>query len=166
MSGKQIKHSAATNFDDENRPNKRVRKSDSINESDSDGSILLFSRSDSSENIKRIRREVPDSDAESNDEALNIGSQTALEIALPPVKTDKAAIKDYETARAAEAASEDGLEGRLSQRQWVSGKSSIYVDAFNLALETVLEEESHLFDPAELAVFDHWRALSYEGQYL
>ena len=46
------------------------------------------------------------------------------------------------------------------------GRSSIYVDAFNLALETVLEEESHLFNEPELAVFDNWKALDYEAQYL
>ena len=40
------------------------------------------------------------------------------------------------------------------------------MDAFNLALETVLEDESHLFNEAELAVFAFWRELSYEAQYL
>ena len=37
---------------------------------------------------------------------------------------------------------------------------------FNLALDTVLDEESHLFDEAEKAVFEQWRALNYEAQYL
>lgn len=40
------------------------------------------------------------------------------------------------------------------------------MDAFNLALDTVLEEESHLFDEAETKVFEDWKALSYEAQYL
>ncbi|KAK6501825.1 hypothetical protein TWF481_009648 [Arthrobotrys musiformis] len=45
-------------------------------------------------------------------------------------------------------------------------KSSIYVDAFNLALDTVLEEEGYLFDEAEHAVFERYRRLEYEAQYL
>jgi Fanconi-associated nuclease 1 len=40
------------------------------------------------------------------------------------------------------------------------------VDAFNLALETVLDEEAHLFDEAEMEVFRKWRELDYESQYL
>ncbi|TQS39008.1 hypothetical protein Golomagni_00473 [Golovinomyces magnicellulatus] len=45
-------------------------------------------------------------------------------------------------------------------------KSSIYVDAFNLALETVLEDERHLFDIKELQIFAYWKELNYEAQYL
>lgn len=115
------------------------------------------------------RRPIPDSDAESEDGDLQADEPpstqpTDLEQALPPIKTDKEAIEEYEALRAAESAS--GLQERLGSRQWVKGKSSIYVDAFNLALETVLEEESHLFDEAENKVFDDWRALTYEAQYL
>lgn len=49
---------------------------------------------------------------------------------------------------------------------WVKGQRSIYVDAFNLALDTVLENEAHLFDERERHVFDQWKALGYESQYL
>ncbi|KAE8149052.1 VRR-NUC domain-containing protein [Aspergillus avenaceus] len=45
-------------------------------------------------------------------------------------------------------------------------KSSIYVDAFELALDTVLGEEAHLFSHAEMEVFARWRALSYQARYL
>ena len=67
--------------------------------------------------------------------------------------------------RAAEDVPED-LKSRLNQRSWAKGKSSIYVDAFNLALETVLEDEGHLFDEKEMEVFTQWRGLEYEAQYL
>ncbi|KAF3162650.1 hypothetical protein TWF225_006735 [Orbilia oligospora] len=45
-------------------------------------------------------------------------------------------------------------------------RSSIYVDAFNLALDTVLEEEAYLFDEQEHEVFGKYRGLDYEAQYL
>ncbi|KAI4144625.1 MAG: hypothetical protein LQ340_006579, partial [Diploschistes diacapsis] len=106
-----------------------------------------------------MAREVKDSQEEGDSEqdALPPGSQTDLESALPPVNTDKQAIEEYETM---------GPQNRLKFRKWTKGKTSIYVDAFNLALDTVLEEEGDLFDEAELAVFDNWRNSSYEAQYL
>lgn len=91
---------------------------------------------------------------------------TDLESALPPIKTDKDTIEDYEASRAAQQGVDLTLEERLEKRKWVRGKSSIYVDAFNLALETVLQDEVHLFDEAELALFKCWRGLPYEAQYL
>ena len=115
-----------------------------------------------------VRYSVPDSDAE-GDEAEDIEElqtetqQTDLEQALAPIKTDKEAIEEYEAMRAAQ---NEQRERRLDSGEWVKGKSSIYVDAFNLALDTVLEEESHLFDAAELKVFEDWRKLDYEYQYL
>jgi len=115
-------------------------------------------------------REIPDSDAEADNGALDAPleepTRTDLEQALPPIKTDKEAIKQYEELRASEGAELAELNERLGKSKWTRGKSSIYVDAFNLALETVLEEESHLFDAAETKVFTEWRALSYEAQYL
>ncbi|EPS42936.1 hypothetical protein H072_3056 [Dactylellina haptotyla CBS 200.50] len=45
-------------------------------------------------------------------------------------------------------------------------RSSIYVDAFNLALDTVLADESYLFDEAEHEIFKRYRELDYEAQYL
>lgn len=44
--------------------------------------------------------------------------------------------------------------------------SSIYVDAFNLALNTVLQDELHLFSYAEQEVFAKYRSLEYEPQFL
>lgn len=174
MLGHRVRHPPSTNYDDdvETPTAKRLKRLDST-----DSSLSRREDSDLEDEgratpIQRTRvrpsREIPDSEAESDDDddLLRDGNRkTELESALPPVETDKEAIAEYEATRAAEAQSLD-LHGRLGQRKWVSGKSSIYVDAFNLALETVLEDESHLFDEAEMAVFAQWREMSYEGQYL
>lgn len=121
------------------------------------------------------RRIIPDSDADSGDEEVDGGDdepsstqRTDIEQSLPQIKTDRHAIEEYETLRAAEGTNglSTELKERLGQREWVKGKSSIYVDAFNLALETVLEDESHLFDEKEMKVFAEWRGLGYEAQYL
>ncbi|KAL2375324.1 coiled-coil domain-containing protein MTMR15 [Blastomyces gilchristii SLH14081] len=95
-------------------------------------------------------------------------TQTDLETALLPIKTDNEAIANYEISKAQEIKIEKGAKSlqRYEERHWVKGKSSIYVDAFNLALENVLEDEAHLFDETEMAVFNHWRGLPYESQYL
>lgn len=164
MLGMKIKHPKSTNYDDDldKPPVKRIKLSPA--EEDENGWIIPPE--------KRPRyqdREIPDSDADSDAEDLKVATsarKTDLETALPQIKTDKEAIAEYEATRAAQEAQEGGLEGRLSQRKWIRGKSSIYVDAFNLALETVLEDESHLFNEAEMSLFTHWRELSYEAQYL
>ncbi|KAF3769346.1 hypothetical protein M406DRAFT_249654 [Cryphonectria parasitica EP155] len=94
---------------------------------------------------------------------------TALESALPPVTTDEGAIEEYEAMRASQVSTEEKDGQALSdtdRRTWVRGKNSIYVDAFNLALDTVLEEESHLYDKKEMVVFQQWRDLDYQAQYL
>ncbi|KAF7587563.1 hypothetical protein BBP40_007052 [Aspergillus hancockii] len=89
-------------------------------------------------------------------------SQTELESSLPAIDTDSHAIEEYEASQE----EEPGLRERLQDSKWRKGKSSIYVDAFNLALETVLDEEAHLFSEAEMEVFKQWRELFYESQYL
>ncbi|KAK3991222.1 VRR-NUC domain-containing protein [Cladorrhinum sp. PSN332] len=117
----------------------------------------------------------PDDDDNSDDEDLSAvrkpaadHQQTAFEISLPAVVTDKAAIQQYEAMRASQSSQDatDSASTRLENRQWVRGRNSIYVDAFNLALDTVLENESRLFDTKEKHVFDEWKNLSYEAQYL
>ncbi|KAK4499437.1 hypothetical protein PRZ48_009951 [Zasmidium cellare] len=159
MLGKKVPHPKSTNFDDDEDefktpPAKRLKR----------GITDFVQRSAS----KVEKDEIPDSDEDSENEVLQPETrvrQTDLETALPPIETDKEAIEAYEASRAAEQA-ELSLQERLDGNKWVRGKSSIYVDAFNLALETVLEEEGHLFDEAEHAVFQQWRALTYEAQYL
>lgn len=168
MLGQRTNHPPSTNFEKEfeNPVAKRLKRLDSTDSSLS----RTFSEDDegtSSPPHRAISRTIPDSEVESDEEDLlpSAAVRTDLETSLPPIKTDKEAIAQYEAARAAEPEG-SALQDRLGQRKWVQGKSSIYVDAFNLALETVLEDESHLFDDAEMAVFEQWRRLSYEGQYL
>ena len=170
MLGRRISHPPSTHYDDFESPTaKRLKRLDST---DSSLSRVLSDDEDKYERTSPLprepRREIADSEAESDDEEAppSASQPTELENALPPIKTDKEAIAEYEATRAAEPEKGLDLQGRLGQRKWIRGKSSIYVDAFNLALETVLEDESHLFDAAETAVFESWRMLSYEGQYL
>lgn len=168
MLGRKIPHSTSTNFHDDvfAPPAKRLKTFE--NSDGEDSREVSDVESEAIVNTPRFGDEVPDSDEENEleeDEPSAPHRPTELESALPPVKTDKAAIDEYEAMRAAEEVPDD-LKSRLSQRTWTQGKSSIYVDAFNLALETVLEDEGHLFDEKEMEVFNQWRELDYEAQYL
>lgn len=166
------------------RPPKRVKvevpRRDS-NDSDeagqsSDGSTRHHVKRLAEEPLpRRTRAVIPDSEDEDEDDADQDTSthhhhQTALESALPQIKADADAIEEYEAMRASQLSTDHMTEAQpesaVDRRKWVRGKSSIYVDAFNLALETVLEDEAHLFDQKEMAVFDQWRDLDYEAQYL
>ncbi|KAK8219785.1 hypothetical protein M8818_000759 [Zalaria obscura] len=168
MLGQKVRHPKSTNFDDHDEYERRSVKRQKRSPSPEDEKLLGSTSISRAASPDKDARVIPDSDADSDSEDLDnsvASKRTDLETALPPIKTDKEAIQEYEATRAAQEA-DVGLEGRLSQRKWIRGKSSIYVDAFNLALETVLEDESHLFNEAETAVFTHWRELSYEAQYL
>lgn len=98
--------------------------------------------------------------------------QTAFESALPPVPDDRQAIQQYEFIKASQDSQTEVQKTshetltRINNRSWIPGKSSIYVDAFNLALDTVLQDEIHLFNEKEKCVFEQWRSLTYEAQYL
>ncbi|PSK42531.1 hypothetical protein B9Z65_4445 [Elsinoe australis] len=170
MLGTKIAHPPSTNFDAaddfEKRPVKRMKRSPP----DEDDYEDTSPKRQQSKVVSHIDRTVPDSDTEPDGEDLLATAperKTDLETALPPIRTDREAIAEYEATRAAELVEELGdAEGRLKARKWIRGKSSIYVDAFNLALDTVLEDESHLFNEAELKVFEDWKALDYETQYL
>jgi fanconi-associated nuclease 1 len=160
MLGRLIPHPKSTNYDESDdhspRPRKRLKREDTDETSDA--------RSAPS---SPTARDAQDQGYRDGDEPRQ-SSQTELESALPPIETDQQAIDEYEAYKAAHAQDGHGsnAKGRLSERKWIRGKNSIYVDAFNLALDTVLEEEKHLFDEPELALFDYWRNLSYEAQYL
>ena len=106
-----------------------------------------------------------DGDVPGDDDNLPPSSQTDLESSLPAIRTDNEAIEAYEQSRELDR-DELGLHERLQVGRWQKGRSSIYVDAFNLALETVLDEEAHLFNEPEMEVFKQWKELSYESQYL
>ncbi len=172
MLGQRVNHPKSTNYDEDfpKPPAKRIKRDESADRASQSGtdSEQGLERYDSP-HAKGAVREIPDSEGDDeydNDGEQFPGSQTELESALPAIKTDKEAITAYEAARAAADGDTLDLQGRIGKRRWVQGKSSIYVDAFNLALETVLEEEHHLFDEAEIGVFERWRALSYEAQFL
>lgn len=120
---------------------------------------------------RRRREVIPDSEDEDDlEHDLSMHHhETALESALPHITADEEAIQEYEAMRASQLSAEEQdapPSSDADHRKWARGKSSIYVDAFNLALDTVLEDESHLFDDKERAVFEEWRALGYEAQYL
>ncbi|KAF0332646.1 hypothetical protein GQ607_000662 [Colletotrichum asianum] len=134
---------------------------------------------------KKVKVEIADSDDDDDeDEADTSGitvndvsdaedekdrhvRQTAIESALPPVQVDREAIEEYELMRSSQVSVPDEEEKDAgAERKWVRGKSSIYVDAFNLALDTVLADEAHLFDAKEAHVFEQWKQLDYEAQYL
>ncbi|TVY20272.1 Fanconi-associated nuclease 1-like protein [Lachnellula arida] len=168
MLGRRIPHPASTNFDADNLspPAKRLKTRESTDGEDSHDASGDES-TPHTPNASTYRDEIPDSDDESasGDESPTGQRPTELESALPPVKTDKEAINEYEAMRAGDEVSDD-LKSRLSQWTCTRGKSSIYVDAFNLALDTVLEDEGHLFDEKEMEVLSQWRGLEYEAQYL
>lgn len=167
LGGIRISHPKSTKYDEDDStsdfatpPAKRIKVETTSHTSPS--RTIPHSRS------RRELDTIPDSEEDSGfeDVARTDGvteRRTDLEAALPQGLSDKEAIEAYETSR---AAGELDLHGRLDQSKWAHGKSSIYVDAFNLALYTVLDDESHLFDAAEHAVFEAWRALDYEAQYL
>jgi Fanconi-associated nuclease 1 len=166
MLGRRIPHPSSTNFTDDSPPAKRLKTEETTDNDSRDVSP-----------VRTPRSEIPGSEDEhsSDEDGISNTHVTELESALGPVKTDKEAIQEYEAMRAAESAVEvatedlengDALSERLSKRSWTKGKSSIYVDAFNLALETVLEDEGHLFDEREMKIFQLWGELEYEAQYL
>lgn len=96
-----------------------------------------------------------------------VKSQSELDLALPAPPDD---LDSYQEVPGESGLvfrdQESGPRERIRRRGWTRGKSSLYVDAFNLALDDVLKSESYLFDKPELAVFEHWRGLSYDAQYL
>ncbi|KKP04686.1 hypothetical protein THAR02_03229 [Trichoderma harzianum] len=91
---------------------------------------------------------------------------TEFENALPPTETNEEAITEYETLRSSQNNAGEDSSKMKTAPLWIKGRSSIYVDAFNLALDTVLEEESSLFSSRESEIFKQWRSLNYEAQYL
>ncbi|KHJ35619.1 putative coiled-coil domain-containing protein mtmr15 [Erysiphe necator] len=106
--------------------------------------------------------------------------ETDLELALPMTISQvdaESVIKDYKIIQSLKNEPQEEKLG-LSQTSIIDysihhdsdsfsdSRSSIYVDAFNLVLKTVLQDEGHLFNVKELEVFKNWRELDYEAQYL
>lgn len=88
---------------------------------------------------------------------------TDVENALPATQDEDEAVKEYEKIKHGQISLSKGDETEEPRALY---RSSIYVDAFNLALDTVLDQESHLFDEKEKEVFYQWKYLDYEAQYL
>lgn len=156
-------------FVQRSRPAEQTRKPLSVASSN-------LARRDTDERPAKKRKvtpqqEIRDSDAESDDgenSDLDVDPPglTEFESALPSIDVGREAIEEYETLRASQL-EEEGLDASERDKgKWVRGRSSIYVDAFNLALDAVLQDETHLFDDKERRVFELWRALDYEAQYL
>ncbi|POR30865.1 Fanconi-associated nuclease 1-like protein [Tolypocladium paradoxum] len=165
---------------------KRLPPADKVD----DGSRLVLSHEPASEQPrKRLKRvEVADSTSEGSDESSSEDDRTRenghdgrtggdeqdrrdnrttdVENVLPPTQTDDSAIEEYELMKSSQRRPDEDETTAKTRPLWIKGKSSIYVDAFNLALDTVLEEESQLFDKKEMEVFGQWRDLHYEAQYL
>ncbi|KAF5023872.1 hypothetical protein F66182_4076 [Fusarium sp. NRRL 66182] len=144
---------------DEERPSKRTKRQGSP---DSNGD-----RSDDSQKDKSPRKSLIKNDtAEDKEQDEEHSRPTDIESVLPPTAGGQEAIEEYEATKSSKATVEDDGTTEKAQPLWIKGRSSIYVDAFNLTLDTVLEDESHLFDENENEVFRHWRDLDYEAQYL
>jgi Fanconi-associated nuclease 1 len=169
MLGRRVPHPASTKLHDNDIDfGPAAKRLKTLESTDGEDSRDVSSDENSCKVPAPFRDEIPDSEDDESleDDGKVISNRlTELESALPSVKTDKEAIKEYEAMRATGDVPED-LKARLSQRSWSRGKSSIYVDAFNFALETVLEDEAHLFDEKEVEVFNQWKGLDYEAQYL
>lgn len=134
------------------RPLKRVKREESS----------TFESEESDQSLHEYETQIEDIEPLSDQHAKKF---TDVESALPPSQLDEEAIAAYEAFKSSQAESENVASGK-EKPLWIKGRSSIYVDAFNLALDTVLDEESKLFDARELDVFRQWGLLSYEAQYL
>lgn len=141
------------------RPLKRLKKEE-ISDSESNDSEFV---------LKGLEARKPWSGETATDNASRRQSGgwfTDVENVLPPTQTSNQAIEEYETLRASQLEAQNDGASEKTRPMWIKGRSSIYVDAFNLALDAVLDEESNLFDEKEAEVFKHWRELNYEAQYL
>ena len=168
--GTKIPHPASTNFDDDFPTPAAKRLKNSQNACNEDTGEKLCSAAKSNSPPRRVvKHDIPDSEDEDFENDAGDGAEgsrpTQLETVFPPVQTDREAIEAYEAYAASEQTA-DHTKGRFENRMWKPGRSSIYVDAFNLALGTVLEEEAHLFNEAEMELFKQWRLLDYDCQYL
>ena len=138
--------------------NKRSQKAQDTSTSDALGGS-------SSRPVKRAK----------NGNFLKIGSQEDDEPPLPdPADTGEAYTDaDRDTAgltavlpavtEAVLSEEAEEVEGEVKATKYTS---SLYTDAFSMALDTVLEQESHLFNEEEAEIFQKYKSLPYEAQYL
>lgn len=141
------------------RPRKRL-KGEEVAGSASEGS------EESSSEDGTTRNNGPGGNTSDDEQHRRRNRTTDVENVLPPTQTDDSAIEEYELMKSSQKSTDEDGTTAKTRPLWIKGKSSIYLDAFNLALDTVLEEESQLFDEKEMEVFRQWRGLNYEAQYL
>ena len=173
MLGRRDQHQSSNHYEYNDLPPAKRRKQVECADTEKRSHLDRSDSESISESLRTYGEEIPNSQEEDDfdddsDEHVRFSDQrpTELESALAPVKTDKEAITEYELMRVAGEVIATNLKERLDTRNWAKGRSSIYVDAFNLALEIVLEDEAHLFDKVEIEVFNQWKALDYDAQYL
>lgn len=140
------------------RPTKRLKR-DEDTESESEEPLELAVKYESSEMLSA--ETLPDE----KDQHRTKERVTDFENAMPPTEASQEAIEEYETLKSSQNNDEEPPNKKIAPL-WIKGRSSIYVDAFNLTLDTVLEEESSLFSIKELDIFNQWKNLNYEAQYL
>lgn len=148
---------------DVQEPPAKKAKTDSASRAEAD-----FESSDefSSKDVKRVA--APEDTTLEDSDVPAKARPTDVENALPATQDEEEAIHEYEAMKLAASSPHTSQDGTAptSLPQWMKGRSSIYVDAFILALDTVLEDESHLFDEVEREIFQQWKQLDYEAQYL
>lgn len=155
----------------EEHPKKKVKREDTY-KSDADSDEYHIDTPPLRPRLPLQRGDTLDSPADedvavkSETEVTQASMPTAIESSLPEIRPDRQAIEEYEKFKASQDNNTGDASSRLDSRAWVRGKSSLYVDAFNLALDTVLGEEAHLFDAKEKRVFEEWGSLNYEAQFL
>src|ERR1700722_12004298 len=123
MLGRLIKHPKSIDFDDDQYGRSLKRQRSDVDNTSESGSAP--------QSPKFGPREIADSEVDidnEEDQSPVVAYQTDLESALPPVKTDKEAIEEYEAFKASQNEDNRGIEGRLDERKCIKGKSSIYVD--------------------------------------
>lgn len=141
------------------RPTKRLKR-DEDTESESEEPVELAVKYESSNLVSA--ETLPDE----KDQHRAKEQVTDFENALPPTEASQEAIEEYETLKSSQNNAGEEIPNKKIAPLWIKGRSSIYVDAFNLTLDTVLEEESSLFSSKELDIFNQWKNLNYEAQYL
>jgi Fanconi-associated nuclease 1 len=137
------------------RPTKRLKSAE-----------VPDSESDDEKSAQEFEDSVPEDSEGVGGASSGEAGPTDFDNALLATHSDEEALKEYEALKLSQGhGNPDGTTGE-ARPLWVKGRSSIYVDAFNLALDSVLDEESHLFDKKEKEVFRQWRGLEYEAQFM
>ncbi|OAA49884.1 coiled-coil domain-containing protein MTMR15 [Beauveria brongniartii RCEF 3172] len=155
--GSDVSSNATSDAETDGPPLKRLKRDESniLDSEESEQSVLDDDEKQLTEEKSWLSAGVQNQTTRSTD----------VENALPVTQPDEAALEAYEQYKSSQASVKEEAPD-YKKSLWTKGRSSIYVDAFNLALDTVLEDESRLFDKRELSVFSQWKALEYEAQYL